>query len=970
MAALNNQQLTDRVLDIETAIKELATAVNSLATKTQLKQLLLIRQSQLDEMQNQIENFELTGIGPALNAHKVDASAHPEINNRFVQKAELINSSAGAADAGKVPKLNASGQIDPTMYTTGNDVPAVSGTDGFVLNELAGTYNFRAVEDTEIVGGFAIVVDTATRDAINAAFRKEGMIIQVLGGGAYILDGGITNSDWKLITPGSSRVLENLTITVDPVSGTDPAGAVFLTQNMVTSHGSVANIQQAFKALPDNINGYLVTISLVDGDHSIDNPAYDFAADAGRFVFGGANFSSFTESGIKIVSANGLVIAPGTTTMAVSTSANTIVTLTSDPGLAVDQLYGMWIKANGGASNGTIRPCRGNNGTEIDLIRNISVPTSVNAVVPAARIVSAAGFLKLELNAQGQLFVPTYNGAIIFEAVDIVNTGGSGFPEFDIGGMSNITFQGGTRVIGWNLSVKQAEVYLGNVIFDGDSNANVFTGAYIYGNAQLKSINSQLTWGFLDYLGDQAVLLDAQSSGRAFASLFGGGFDAIAGAALVTRGFGSTIHSYDNLEFWDTNICVNADVGGKFILPAISSDISRFNSGNTFDYIVDGVAGTWAELLAAPELRRQGHWGSIIGSATETTALTGTPALTGHGVLQYFQEGLKIPTTLTPAGTAQTIDWHDGQIQNLDLGSATGNVTLTLSNPLEGATYRLYVRNNGNNRSLVWPAAVKWAGDLEPTVTGGAAAITEFELVYDGTDYHAHRVGQDVPEESGNDGYSLIEISGIAAWRALKESYLVPLFDITSFALGTSVVEIGQSIVTPSFTAAYNRTPTTATLTDDEASPPKDVTATPTAFSSDGTFQKTANNDSILFTLTAIEDGENDTGQATLSWRPRTYYGVDVDGLSTEADIEALATSQLDNNRNITFTVNPGAGEHIYYAYPASYGAATFTIGGFEGGFTLVSDAISVTNAHGVTQNYRLYKSVNPNLGSTTVVVT
>lgn len=227
----------------------------------------------------------------------------------------------------------------------------------------------------------------------------------------------------------------------------------------------------------------------------------------------------------------------------------------------------------------------------------------------------------------------------------------------------------------------------------------------------------------------------------------------------------------------------------------------------------------------------------------------------------------------------------------------------------------------------------------------------------------------DMPPVTGNDGFAVIEVGSVAAFRAIKEGWVVPTFAIGTFAPVASVVEVGATVATPAFTASYNRTPDTATLKDG-VNPDKDVTSTPAAFSSDETFVKTANNASQAFTLDAVEDGDPDSLGASILWQPRTFWGVDVDGLSTEADIEGLANSALDNNRNRTFTVTAGAGEHIYYAIPSSYGTPTFTIGGFEGGFVLEAAAVSVTNAEGVTQNYDLWKSVQPSLGATTVVVT
>lgn len=230
--------------------------------------------------------------------------------------------------------------------------------------------------------------------------------------------------------------------------------------------------------------------------------------------------------------------------------------------------------------------------------------------------------------------------------------------------------------------------------------------------------------------------------------------------------------------------------------------------------------------------------------------------------------------------------------------------------------------------------------------------------------------GGSLPPVTGNDGYAVVEVGSVAAFRPILASYIVPAFDISAFACTTPTQEVGAAVASPvGFTAAYNRTPDNADVVDDQGNPALDVTATPTAFTYPHGYTKTTNNAAVVFSLSAAEGAEGDLATASISWRPRAYYGVGVDGLSTEADIEALPSSFLAAARATSFAVTAGAGQHIYYAYPDSYGAATFFIGGFEGGFVLVG-TVSVTNLHGVTQNYRLYKSVQPNLGSVTVTVT
>lgn len=230
------------------------------------------------------------------------------------------------------------------------------------------------------------------------------------------------------------------------------------------------------------------------------------------------------------------------------------------------------------------------------------------------------------------------------------------------------------------------------------------------------------------------------------------------------------------------------------------------------------------------------------------------------------------------------------------------------------------------------------------------------------------RAENGLPPVTGHDGYAVIEVGSVAAFRPIKQSYIVPAFAISSFS-GPSTQEVGQTLTNPSFTASYNRPASTAYVQDNQGNPVLDVSATPTAFSYLHAYTKTANNASVTWNLAASENGDTGTSSTSASWRPRVFYGVGIDGLSTESDIEGLANQPLLPSRQVTFTVSPGVGEYIYFAAPSSYGTPTFIIGGFEGGFDLVG-TVSVTNGYGVTQNYDLWKSHNPNLGSTTVQVT
>lgn len=98
------------------------------------------------------------------------------------------------------------------------------------------------------------------------------------------------------------------------------------------------------------------------------------------------------------------------------------------------------------------------------------------------------------------------------------------------------------------------------------------------------------------------------------------------------------------------------------------------------------------------------------------------------GLFQYA-------TTLAPAGTTETVDFANGSTQVIDLDSASGDVTLTLSNPVQGITYRILAIQGATPKDLNWPATVKWPQGQKPILTQTNNAVDKIELYFDGTNY-------------------------------------------------------------------------------------------------------------------------------------------------------------------------------------------------------------------------------------------
>lgn len=127
-------------------------------------------------------------------------------------------------------------------------------------------------------------------------------------------------------------------------------------------------------------------------------------------------------------------------------------------------------------------------------------------------------------------------------------------------------------------------------------------------------------------------------------------------------------------------------------------------------------------------------------------------------------------------------------------------------------------------------------------------------------------------------------------------------------------------------------------------------------------------NTSKSFALSATKGNITDVNTIVLTFANRIYWGKSLLNYATSEGEVKSGNSELSVSRGKTFTINSGIDDYILFAYPARLGNATFTVGGFEGGFNLIS-SIPIQNEKGYTELYKVYCSTNKNLGRTTVVV-
>lgn len=184
---------------------------------------------------------------------------------------------------------------------------------------------------------------------------------------------------------------------------------------------------------------------------------------------------------------------------------------------------------------------------------------------------------------------------------------------------------------------------------------------------------------------------------------------------------------------------------------------------------------------------------------------------------------------------------------------------------------------------------------------------------------------------------------------------------VNAFTVSPTQAERGSTIADVTAAWSLSKTPKTLTLDDKTQDvDSKGTTLTGVNLTTDKTY-----------TLKAVDArGTAATRTASVAFRDKRHWwaaeSLDAAGVTDQTINQA--TGELATGRAKTFTVTAGTGQHIYYAFPASWGTPSFYVGGFEGGFALLKTFDHV-NASGATVSYQIWKSTNAGLGNTTVEV-
>lgn len=196
----------------------------------------------------------------------------------------------------------------------------------------------------------------------------------------------------------------------------------------------------------------------------------------------------------------------------------------------------------------------------------------------------------------------------------------------------------------------------------------------------------------------------------------------------------------------------------------------------------------------------------------------------------------------------------------------------------------------------------------------------------------------------------------------LADLEYIPI-EVTALTVSPSVVEDGSIQTSAVLNYTLNRAANRITL--DGATRPETAASGSIALSSLSlTAKKT-------WTLAAIDERNRSASRNTsITFTNKVKYGVAANPSAiNDSFLNSLPTRTLSTGKVKSFSATAGAGQYIWYALPSSYGACTFTVGGFAGGFSQVA-VFNHQNESGKVVEYRVYRSDNANLGAQSITVT
>lgn len=215
-----------------------------------------------------------------------------------------------------------------------------------------------------------------------------------------------------------------------------------------------------------------------------------------------------------------------------------------------------------------------------------------------------------------------------------------------------------------------------------------------------------------------------------------------------------------------------------------------------------------------------------------------------------------------------------------------------------------------------------------------------------------------VPPESMEASKITVTNAGYSNAQEIFDDLLYVPININSFSGGPTQYELGQLLTAMTFNWTLNKDVVSQTLVGPPEMTP--IVLTPTQRSVTVVLADLGAN--AIFTLTVNDGSQPDAQNFNVTFNNRNYFGdAIIPGVIDSTFIKTLQ-SVLKGNRSYAYTTNAVGAEYNWYCHPDRYGTPTFYANGFEGGWSLIT-TISFTNNFGYIEDYKVWRSDNPDIG-------
>ena len=234
-------------------------------------------------------------------------------------------------------------------------------------------------------------------------------------------------------------------------------------------------------------------------------------------------------------------------------------------------------------------------------------------------------------------------------------------------------------------------------------------------------------------------------------------------------------------------------------------------------------------------------------------------------------------------------------------------------------------------------------------------------------DYTTTDNGKFLGIEEGNPAWKKLEdialIKNLSDWY--DENHYVNMTGTFTATNSGGTFEIGRTVKSK-FTWDFSKLPTTLTVGGVSTTPTQKGETDDKSFTS-------ASQGSKTFTISGVYAGTYGNETVSKTWtytfQNKRYWGVEEAPTSINSEfIKGLSKNEFATSRTKTFNLNDSTDtKYIWYAYPTRFGEASFSLGGFAGGFESPT-TVSFDNGY-TSENYYVYRSTLPGVGKLEVVV-